>query len=237
MLGDVVNKLGKGFHREYGETRIPMHIWNTHQFQNWYKDLKNAGNRLLDARVLNTYKVWENVFAFALWVKIDVVSEGRIKENEIIFSRPDISTVVAYYKQNSKTYITLIKEFRSNVSNKNGYVLELPGGSSLNDSFTPSKIAQHELVEETGLYIKDVERFKLCTVRQMAATFTTFKNHVYKVELQEDEFNMLKEFADTKKVFGENEEERTQLEIIEMNDIEHKEMDLSVIGSIYMALK
>lgn len=236
MLTEVVSKLGEGFIRKDGEVNIPIHIWNTPQFQGWYKDLKNAGNSLLDAKVLSTFKVWNNIFAYALWVKVYIKDEERIKQSEIVFSRPDISTVVAYFKDDKDVFIALVKEFRSNVSNKSGYVLELPGGSSLNAAFAPEKVAQHELVEETSLYIKDVSRFKFCGVKQLASTFTSFKNHIYKVELNRDEFLQLKSFSDENKVFGESDDEKTQVVILNIKDILDSDMDLSVVGSIYYAL-
>ena len=64
--------------------------------------------------------------------------------------------------------------------------------------------AQHEFFEETGLFIQEESRFQLCGSHQLAATFTTHKNHVFKIELNSEEFSQLKKFEEAKVVHGED---------------------------------
>ena len=128
--------------REHGETNVPLHIWRTVTFQNWYKDLKSAGNVLKKARVQWIWRSYEKSksnandsaerkwfpFLWALHVHIHITSENRDKEHEVILSRNDISAVVLYKRGKTveDTQVVLVKEFRSAVSNSDGYVWELP---------------------------------------------------------------------------------------------------------------
>lgn len=240
MLSYTVDKLGSGSVRVDGETNIPLHIWLNPSFQTWYQNLRKSENILLDAEVTKTHVINDKVFAFSLWVSIFIKEEGRIKKNEVIFSRPDISTVVAYFENDNKEdpYVVLIKEFRSNVNNSASKVFELPGGSSLNILGDPLTVAQHELFEEVGLFIKDVNRFKKCGVRQMASTFTTFRNHMYSINLTKEEFEQLKEFSANGTYFGEGEEEKTQIVIKRLSELlKDENVDCSMIGALMIAIK
>lgn len=49
MITEVVKELGTGSYRQFGETKVPLFIWNTDQFQKWYTQLKVNGNILSDA--------------------------------------------------------------------------------------------------------------------------------------------------------------------------------------------
>lgn len=236
MLKYAVDKLGQGSLRVNGETNVPLIVWNTPQFQGWYSNLKEAGNALVDAQVLKVHVIKEKVFGFSLWVNVWVGAEGRMKENEILFARPDISTIVAYHR-GKEDRVVLIKEFRSNVNNKSGYIYELPGGSNLNSPGNTATLAQHEFFEETGVFIKDVSRFKHVATKQMAATFTIFKNAVYSLELSDEEFEVLKKAEKEGTIFGEDSEERTQVVIKTVKDLMKEDVDFSMIGSIIVALQ
>lgn len=239
MLKYTVDKLGAGAVRVDGETNVPLNIWVTPHFQNWYQNIRKAGNVLIEAEVMKAHTINDKVFAFSMWVSVFVKDENRVKKNEVVFSRPDISTVIAYYDgENEKDpYVTLIKEFRSNVNNSLSKVFELPGGSSLNILGDPLTVAQHELFEETGLFIKDVERFKNCGVRQMASTFTTFRNHMYSIKINKEEFEQLKEVEKKAVFFGADEEEKTQVVVKKISEVLADEnIDCSMVGSLIIAI-
>lgn len=233
LLKHTIDSLGVGSLREDGETTIPLFIWNTDNFKHWYHSLKENNNRLENARVLNFHQVNNMVFAFTLHVKIWIEAEKRYKSNEFIFSRKDTSSVLAYYTdENSHTYIVLVKEFRSPVRNKMGYVYELPSGSAWND-INYQENAQHELQEETGLYIKDHSRFKFVSQRQILATLCSHTNSLYKIELSQEEFNS---FNNALPCGNYEDSEITYPILVKLNDIYKYPVDYSSLGMIFEAL-
>jgi len=128
--------------RSGGERAVPLHIWTLPSFQNWYKAQTAVGNRLDDAKLLWHFRMPKAkvVFSFVLWVKVWIAAENRHKENEFVFTRTDISTVVLYHWPpnlfDGLTGITaaeiiLVREFRSPARTPDGFIHELPGGSSL----------------------------------------------------------------------------------------------------------
>jgi 8-oxo-dGTP pyrophosphatase MutT (NUDIX family) len=129
-----------------GEQDVPPEIWRTPSFQRWYTAQRDAGNVLLGAR-----PVWKTtidgesgtVFFWALHVRVHVVAEDRTKDNEIVISRPDVSVVVLYRPAPSldETTVVFVREFRSPASTPDGYVHELPGGSSPAEAATPTAAA------------------------------------------------------------------------------------------------
>jgi 8-oxo-dGTP pyrophosphatase MutT (NUDIX family) len=231
-----------GFTREVGETYIPLHIWNTDQFQEWYLTLLGAGNRLDKARVENVTFVHERVFAFTLWVKVWVESEQRHKKNEFIFTRPDIVSIAPIYRDkddpwkeaSEQTYVVLVSEFRSPGRTQSGFVTELPGGAV---SINPIISAVNELEEETGV---EVNSSRLISVgqKQLAATFSTHVSTLFAVDLTKEEFDQVKKSAESGKIFGEEgSSERTRLKIVNVKDIKDEEIDWTTVGMITMALE
>jgi len=236
--------------RTGGERSVPIDVWNAPQFQSWYQAQRKAGNRLDDAEVLWRYRVGPNrsfLFCFVVWVKVWIASENRHKENEVIFSRSDISTIVAYYRKDrpwgdddtyftGRTHIVLIKEFRSPARTADGFVHELPGGSSFNLNEDPRELAAAELEEETGLKIPS-SRFVALQPRQMVSTLLTHMAHVYTVELLREEFQQAVETAQSGRYFGAGNTEQTYVEVRSLNDIINERLlDWANIGMIMEAL-
>lgn len=238
MLSFVHQKIGNGSLRNNGEIYIPLFIWETSNFQSWYQSMRKAGNHLIFAKVLDFHNINDRIFSFNLAVSIFIKSENRIKNNEILFSRTDISSVVAYYKDinEQKTYVVLVEEFRSCVNNSIGKTLDLPSGSNIGVNVAPSVTAQHEFLEETGIYIADNSRFTQCSSKQLSATFATHKNHIFKVELNKSEFETLKMSEENNTIFGEDDNERTYVRLLEINNIFKSHADLSTIGAIMLAI-
>lgn len=227
------------FPRLDGERFIPQEIWQLDQFQSWYKQMRDNGNWISDAKVLNTYRIPSNnkIFAFSLWVNIFIKSENRYKNNEFIFSRPDISSCVLYYPGQDvmDTNIVLVSEFRSPVNNIKGLVYELPGGSSVKPGVDPKEGMIEELEEETG-FEPNIEKLNFEGERQICSTLLTHKNWLYSYELSQIEFDILK--TKQNQVFGNIEDtERTELHIFKVRDIICEEyLDWSNTGQILYIL-
>ncbi|MBD2895667.1 hypothetical protein amrb99_46060 [Actinomadura sp. RB99] len=129
-----------------GEQDVPSRIWRTPSFQRWYTAQRDAGNVLLGARPVWTSTINGEsgaVFFWALHVRMHVAAEDRTKGNEIVISRPDVSVVALYRPGPSldETTVVLVREFRSPASTPDGYVHELPGGSSPAKAATPAEPA------------------------------------------------------------------------------------------------
>lgn len=225
--------------RQAGERYVPLHIWVTTQFQSWYQSQKRAGNQLLDAKVLWTFLIHKVncTFSYALHVHVWIASENRIKSNEFILSRPDISVVVPYWKHPTSFFdseVVLIKEFRSPARTQDSFVHELPGGSH----FEPGDelvVASDELYEETSVRIAP-HRFKYIDSKQLVTTWSTHFAHVYAVELARDEMNQIKNIMQSGETFGVSEDsEKTYVEVHTLRNIE-KLVDWSTIGMIYQTL-
>lgn len=238
LVEQSVLKLGQGSYRFSGEVFIPLFIWYSEQFQSWYNQLKENGNKLVYAKVLHHVKFSNGyLFSFILSVNVWVEEEQRFKTNEFIFSRKDISSIIPFYKEGSQTFVVLVKEFRSSVRNEKGMVYELPGGSALQPNVHPQQNAQHELLEETGIYIEDINRFQFVKNKQLCATLSSHHSYLYKVELTNEEFNSVKNNIKAKKIFGLSEDtEIISLEIISIYKVMDYPLDYSMIGMILGAL-
>lgn len=234
LIEECISKLGKGSLRQEGEVFVPLFIWNSEQFQSWYQQLKDNGNKLVHAKLLHHVKFSNgHLFSFILWVNVWVESEQRFKSNEFIFSRKDISSIIPFYKEGNETFVVLVKEFRSPVRNEKGMVYELPGGSALKPGINPQENAQHELEEETGIHIEDIHRFHFVKNKQLCSTLSSHHSYLYKVELTQEEFEIVKGNVKDKTVFGVTEDtEIIYLEIIPVSKIMEYPLDYSMIGMI-----
>jgi len=189
----AVRRIGDGDERTGGQRAVPLDVWQSKQFQAWYSELVQAGNRLDDARVLWSFYVGPTrsfLFSFAVHVEVWVEAEGRHKSNEYIFSRTDISAIVPYYLglDPGDPQVVLVKEFRSPACTRDGFAHELPGGSSFKTDRVPTQVASEEMKEETGLDIAP-ERFRLVNARQIGATLSTHRSYVFGVELTDEEYD------------------------------------------------
>lgn len=237
-LKDIISGLNNNLRLD-GERFIPQEIWELEQFQSWYKQLKENGNWISDAKVLNTYRIPSNnkIFAYSLWVNIFIRNENRYKNNEFIFSRPDISSCVLYKKADNilDSEVVIVSEFRSPVNNSEGLVYELPGGSSVKIGIDPKERIIEELEEETG-FEPDINKLVFEGERQLCATLLTHKNWLYSYELSDIEYMKIK--ANVGKIFGNIEDtERTELHLFTVADIlDKKYIDWSNLGFIFKSL-
>ncbi len=225
--------------REAGERYVPLNIWSIPPFQNWYRSQQPIGNRLVSAKLLWTFVIHKVnlTFAYALHVDMWIAAENRIKSNEFIISRPDISVVVPYWKHPTDplaSEVILIKEFRSPGRTKDGFVHELPGGSSFKKG-EPLQIASDELHEETNLKIS-AERFRYLGSKQLAATWSTHFADVYAIELEQYEMEQIKQVVASGRTFGVQEDtEKTYIEVYQVKEV-GQYVDWSMEGIIYHAI-
>ena len=236
MLKQTVTDLGDGAKRKNGETQVPLDIWRTKQFTQWYKALIKSGNRLDGADIKSVVRLPNGViFSYTLKAKIWVAAENRYKENEFVFARPDISSVLPYYKdKKGKVHIALVKEFRSPVRNSEGYVIELPSGSSKDTTELAQVNAQHELEEECGLRIEDISRFVEVNTRQLMATLSSHVATLYKVKLTKAEYKQIKRAAKNGDVNGVIEDsEQTSVVMCKLSNVFKYGVDYSTLGMLF----
>lgn len=243
---NALDMVGEGAKRILGECNVPLMVWNTPAFQSWYKAHQDIGNQLMDARLLWNFRVGDNrdiVFAYALWVNIWVKAEKRHKKNEFIFSRTDISTAVLFRKPKpgaslEDTEVVLVKEFRSTVRNKQGFVYENPGGSSFKPGQSQIQVASDEVFEETGIRIAP-GRFRCYVPRQLVATLSTHVAYLYAAELTDEEMKMAKQTAINETIFGNIEDsEQTVVHVTTVRDLMgiNLPIDWSMFGMIMRAI-
>jgi ADP-ribose pyrophosphatase YjhB (NUDIX family) len=178
------------------------------------------------------------LFFWALQVNLFVASEGRHKTNEVVVARPDVSTVVAYAPSDSpeSTFIALVREFRSPAATRDGFVLELPGGSTWNEDEDAQSTAVHEFGDETGLRL-DPQRLRRLTTRQLVGTLSAHKATVFAYELTDHELEELR--AEAGRAHGVTEDtERTYVEVHSLAEIldGNVEVDWSNLGMILSAI-
>lgn len=240
-VDDALEMLKDGVERSGGERFVPLFIWKQPSFQSWYKAQTEAGNHLEDAKLLYSFRPGykSNVFLWILKVKVYIKSEDRYKENEFVLSRPDISSVCIYYiPENAKSFldyeIIIIKEFRSPASTEDGFIRELPSGSSNKDN--PKETAIEEVMEETGFYLNEKE-MKSHGVRQLAGTLSAHKSHLFSFQLSSSEINWFKSQKDV--TYGKEEDsERTFIEVVKVEDLlENELVDWTCLGQILSVLK
>jgi len=242
-IAKALEIIGEGALRRNGECAVPLNIWRALSFQNWYRSQKAQGNKLEGANMMHIFhKVGQNKDIPWGWVmrpNIFVAKERRHKFNDPIVARPDISSVVLVKREpeplNSK--IVLVKEFRSTVSNKDGFVLEAPSGSSHDPYKDPAAVALDELEEETGFSL-DQKRLKPIGLRQLSATFSIHKAHAYFAEITEEELKWFESRAGKLKINDKFETgERLSIEIRTAEEILKNDLvDWSNVGMILSAL-
>lgn len=238
-LDNAMEMLGDGAERTGGERYVPLFIWKQDSFQSWYRSQVGADNRLEYARLLYTFRPRYKSFVF-LWVlhtKIYVSSEDRVKDNEIVLARPDTASVLLYHNPPDATgslqeyEVILVKEFRSPASTEDGFIRELPGGSSPKKNEEPNEVASDEVQQETGLYINP-SRFVGHGSRQLAGTFSSHRSYLFSLEITQEEMEWFKSQRGI--VHGvEEDTERTFVEVYTVGKlIREKIVDWTTLGQI-----
>ena len=190
-LKHALAQIGDGALREGGQRDVPLFVWRTTSFQQWHNAHTAVGNRLDGAVVKWVFRVGPQkkfMFMWIMHVNIHIASENRNKVNEFVIARPDISTIIMYRRRPDilDSEILLVREFRSPVSNETGFVWEAPGGSSIKGGTDPKILAAEECHEETGITV-DPSRIVIHEARQLAATLSAHKSHVFSIELTDEQ--------------------------------------------------
>ncbi|MDO8523326.1 MAG: nucleoside 2-deoxyribosyltransferase domain-containing protein [bacterium] len=235
--------ISNGALRRGGECSVPLNIWKTMPFQSWYKAQIAQGNKLENAKAISVFhKVGAEkkiVWGWSMRPNIYISREKRHKYNDPILARPDISSVVLIKRERDAmaSKAILVREFRSAVSNSEAFVLEAPSGSSHDINESPIDVALQELAEETGFAL-DKSRLKILGSRQLAATFSIHKAHVYFAEITEDELNWFLKRAGKLKINDKDETgEKLYIEIKTIEQILKNDLlDWSNVGMILSAI-
>ena len=184
--------------------KIPLVIYITDVFKEWYYNLKCTNHILTDFNVekcvfVGTKPVY-NTRYLLFWiahVNIFISLENRYKYNEIIIGRPDVCSTLLYYQEDGSniynTKICVIKEMRSPGRTLDGYIYELPGGSNFKPSSNPLDAAIQELEEETGIHtdLYKSDNLSYEGFFQLASTVSTHGCHLFSYKLSSDEFNKI----------------------------------------------
>lgn len=234
LMDNALELIGEGVDREGGDRYVPLYIWNLPSFQSWHKAQVEAGNKIEFARLLYNFRPKQKDFIF-LWilkVSMYIAAEDRVKTDEFVLARPDISSILLF-KRNSEildTEVVVIKEYRPAVSNKESFVRELPSGSA--KDATAFETAAEELHEETGFYLNP-KRLKFIKARQIIATLSSHKSYLYCVEISDDE---LKWFRSQEGIVHGvlSVGERTFIEVKSIQELlQSDELDWSNLGMIF----
>ena len=242
LLQDCVMYLGDGVHRENTEVKIPKHIFESKQFQNWYVPQKAIGNSLIDFNMEYEFvmpkakQLFMAIFKPSVYVNESAfgVKENRVKDNEFVIARTNMSYICAYQKAEDilESKIVLCEEFRTPVVNEHEMVFELIGGSSFNINDNELTVASQEFEEESGLKI-DSSRFCSVDLKQSAATLCSHQIKLYKVELTDEE---IEHFQNDAEVHGvEEDTERIHIHVMTFREA-IKFLDWTNVGMVYAAL-
>ncbi|WP_236787992.1 nucleoside 2-deoxyribosyltransferase domain-containing protein [Amycolatopsis sp. GM8] len=234
----ALDHIGVGARRADGHRHVPLLLWRTGSFQNWLTAQERAGNKLRSGRLEWTFRVGPQrriVLFWAFHAVVWVAAEQREKANEVVLSRPDISTVVAYHRapELADTEVVIVREFRSPATTADGFVRELPGGSGFKPA-SPIEQAVAELAEETGIKVT-ADRIHVHQARQPAATLSGHQQHVFAIELTRDELQHARTDANAHGVADDT--ERTYVEIHRYGDLlERPLVDWATLGAITAVL-
>lgn len=238
LVDIVLGRIGTGARRAAGERDVPLDVWRTSSFQRWYSAQAGAGNTLLSARLVWTFSAGPDqgmLVYWALHVSMYVRAEDRVKSNEVVISRPDISAMALYQRGATidDTVVVLVREYRSPASTPDGFVHELPGGSGAAESSALDQ-AIAETAEETGLAIGP-HRIRAHGSRPLAATMSAHHAHLFSAEITGEELSRLR--ASQAKPHGAGGTERTWPEIITFGELRRQPLaDWATLGMIAEAV-
>jgi hypothetical protein len=233
----ALDHIGGGARRAGGHRHVPLLRWRTGSFQNWLTAQESAGNELRSGRLEWTFRVGQQrkiVLFWAFHAVVWVSAEQREEANEVVLSRPDIATVVAYRRASTlaDTEIVIVREFRSPATTTDGFVRELPGGSG----FTPASRREQavaDLAEETGIKVA-ADRVLVHQARQPAGTLSAHQQYVFAVELTHVELELARTDVSSHGVTSDS--ERTHVEVHRFADLIGQHVDWATLGAITSVL-
>jgi len=134
----------------------------------------------------------------------------------------------------AETEVVLVKEFRSPARTEDGFIRELPGGSSKKDK-APVLTAVEELHEEAGFTIHP-KLLKSQPFRQLYGTLSSVGAYVFSAEISDEELEHFKNLAG--QAHGlESDSERTFVEVYPVGELLAKPLtDWATLGAIFSVL-
>ena len=216
LLTASLKLIGAGAERRGTERDVPLAIWLSRPFTEWYTLLNAAGHLLRNFRLcyalpFGSRHPTSQLFGFLASASVAVAGENRTKSNEIFLARPDTVAVLPIFDAGGpEAEIFLVREYRLAVCNTSGFVVEPPGGSSRKEHLPPRAIALEELAEELGL---DVAPARLIAIgsRQSASTLCSHHTHLFALALNRKEAVKLRRLASSGRVLGADSEERVRV--------------------------
>ncbi|MFO0625219.1 MAG: nucleoside 2-deoxyribosyltransferase domain-containing protein [Polyangiales bacterium] len=236
---DALGPLGDGDVREGGACDVPLLVWRRPEFQRWYARLLAAGHRLDAARLHWTFRARRPPRVVVLWalqVDVWITAESRAKRNELLLGRGDLSATVLYRRGATlrDAEVVLVREFRSAGSGPDGFVHELPAGSSWRGA-DPRVTAAEEVDEECGVALAP-DALREVGARPLAATLCVHHAHAYAFALDAAQMEALRASAGTPRGLVEH-SEVTWVEVRRVGEIlDARDVDWSTVGMILAAL-
>jgi 8-oxo-dGTP pyrophosphatase MutT (NUDIX family) len=213
---------------------LPPDVQQTASLRAWAGAIAGAGNELRAARLEWAYRgsPHGSVYCWAIRPTILIHTEDRVRDNELVLSRADLATVLAYHPaaRLDDSEIVLVREFRAAGVTTDGFVHELPGGSDPTGTGDLRAVAAREFTEETGVAL-DPDRLCAHRARQLAATFSTHRMHLFSVELSRTEIEAIR--ADRDQHCDHENTEITYVEVRSYADLlASSDVDWTTFGAI-----
>ncbi|MDO8622379.1 MAG: nucleoside 2-deoxyribosyltransferase domain-containing protein [bacterium] len=238
VLRAAIDRTSDGALRTGGECCVPLSIWKSATFQQWYAQQRRAGNILIDARMDWVHLRRNEAILWALRVTLHIAVEDRDKR-EVVIGRPPTVCAVLYRRHPTlmDTAIVLVREQRPAAATRDGYVWELPGGTVDSGTFDTICVeGGREAEEETGLPI-DPKRLRLVGIRQAMGTLSAHRGACVAAELTDAEIEWVRGQAGVAHGLAEH-TERTFPEVRTIGEILREDLvDWSALGMIFAALE
>lgn len=232
LIVQSISELGEGSYRENGEVYVPLLVWKSNHFQSWYRQLKENGNKLHHAKLLNHFKNNnKKLISFSLFVSVWLEKEQNLINDCVVFSVPDSISIVPFFKKDNHIFIVMVKKFNINTRNESGFVYELPNGNSYDNTSKPNENARNDLKQQTDIFIEDTNRFQFIINKQICVNLSSAHSFVFNIELTKEEFTSIENLN------IKNNNTKFSIEMISLNDIMNYPVDFSMIGIIVSAFK
>ena len=239
-LAAAIERMGPGAQRSGGERGVPLDVWRSDAFQGWYGAQRAAGNRLDSAEIRWVHRVGPDkrwLIFWALLVDVHIAAEDRNKSNELLIGRPDVAAVVIYDVEatsRGSTRVALVREFRSPARTPDGFVYELPGGSSFDPTQPVRAVAAEEVHEETGLRV-DPAALRPVAQRQLGATLSPHTATVFALGVSAAQMDALAADQSTHGEAGTSERTVNAVRTVDAL-LDGREVDWSTLGMVLQAL-
>jgi 8-oxo-dGTP pyrophosphatase MutT (NUDIX family) len=236
---EVLRLLKDAAQRSGPERAIPLDIWRTAEFKNWYAAQQAVGNKLKNADAVWAFRPGlgyvEPLWYWAVHVGVHIHQEARTKVNEPVIGRPDIAATVLHSPVLSieDTEVVLVREYRVPTTGADGYVWELPSGSGTADEDIV-EIAIRECREEVGIDL-EASRLRYHGKRQLLATMSCHQAYLFSAVLSSAELNWIQRNRAIAR--GVPPIERTFVELLTVREIFARGLlDWSMTGMLHLAL-